>query len=484
VSIDVWAELAIAKDSDRDTIRRAYASRLRTINSEDDAEAFQRLRAAYEQALRSTAQPQPQPPSPQNPPTILTTARQPVVGDTLVDPQVEERARLRRGFEGLASLLLTRLKSPDPANRDTAASVLERLLASPALDDLTLTASTELWVAHQIVAHVPQSDPLIPIAAAHFGWNRGGYRVAFPAVGAVLRRCEELAFVQAVAQPSHALHRGWKALTRPAKQPWRRRLDAFRPVVQDSVRTMLVRMKERPGLRLQANAEALSWWEDYTSKPQVEQSLVFAPFCVIAACALLTGIAGRPLPRPLHIFLAFPLGICAALLYGALARRWLVARVATVAERSRSLTGIAAFALLPFAAMAMPQSAIGLIESAVLGIVIATFVDIAMPVRGDTSIAALRLDRGWAGQLALFCIAIVFTSAMPTEKLASWIVVLAAIAVGWWRATPRLAAFMYLFAARKRRQLVIGLVGAGWLLAVLLFVLQATPDPFPPGLGL
>ena len=46
-----WSVLGIAPSRDRATIRRAYAARLKHANPEDDSEAFQSLRQAYERAL-------------------------------------------------------------------------------------------------------------------------------------------------------------------------------------------------------------------------------------------------------------------------------------------------------------------------------------------------------------------------------------------------------------------------------------------------
>lgn len=46
---EVWAELGIGPVDDRRAVRRAYAARLKTIR--DDAEAFKKLRSAYEAAL-------------------------------------------------------------------------------------------------------------------------------------------------------------------------------------------------------------------------------------------------------------------------------------------------------------------------------------------------------------------------------------------------------------------------------------------------
>jgi hypothetical protein len=50
--MDIWRELSIAPTSDARAVRRAYARRLKEVHPEDDPEGFERLRRAYELAMR------------------------------------------------------------------------------------------------------------------------------------------------------------------------------------------------------------------------------------------------------------------------------------------------------------------------------------------------------------------------------------------------------------------------------------------------
>lgn len=52
--MDCWNILGISPDADMGAIKRAYAAKLKRSRPEDDAEAFNELRCAYEQAVEQT----------------------------------------------------------------------------------------------------------------------------------------------------------------------------------------------------------------------------------------------------------------------------------------------------------------------------------------------------------------------------------------------------------------------------------------------
>jgi hypothetical protein len=71
---DIWQELGVAPTTDAKAIRRAYAVRLRAMDVDREPEAFQKLRAAYETALRrSTARPT----APKKPPDTAWSSEPP-----------------------------------------------------------------------------------------------------------------------------------------------------------------------------------------------------------------------------------------------------------------------------------------------------------------------------------------------------------------------------------------------------------------------
>lgn len=181
MSDDAWATLGLARTSDRDQIRRAYARQLRATNPEDDPDGFKALRTAYESA-RAQAEwgfdddyddGDSDGDESGHDAVEVTATTAPLQIDSngwdlpdaapaeiIADPELDE---LQVHVDALAASVETAWGS-DPA-------LLDALLASPAMERLSERAWVETWVARLIVDNEPKGDALIAPAIAAFGWD-------------------------------------------------------------------------------------------------------------------------------------------------------------------------------------------------------------------------------------------------------------------------------------------------------------------------
>lgn len=197
----VWAELGVERTSDVGVIRRAYAARLKLTNPEDDGEAFQRLRAAYDHALawarRAARRPAPSPEAEveAEPPEVVQ-APEPVAEA----PAPEKPAAPAVPVHVARLWSLQAVLRPDtPPQAMTAA--FHDVVDGQEMDDIGVALEVERALAELVASRVPLSDPLVKPLIARFGWSETAQlRPGDEAKAYVLRRAAELEVQERMAR--------------------------------------------------------------------------------------------------------------------------------------------------------------------------------------------------------------------------------------------------------------------------------------------
>lgn len=128
----IWAELGISPTTDATAIRKAYATRLRTVQAASDDAAFARLRQAYEQARAAT--------SPAAPPAAAA------VHEHESAPEFASRETPEPSFAEQATAIVTPWKPRLRPLADDSERLSADILATVARLDLALRE----WVEHEL----------------------------------------------------------------------------------------------------------------------------------------------------------------------------------------------------------------------------------------------------------------------------------------------------------------------------------------------
>lgn len=345
----IWSTLGIEQTTDTTAIRRAYAARLKLTNPEDDAEAFQVLRKAYDQALAraggrggrtvrivASSSPGPMPesgPQAQSEPEPAPSIKpRPAPEPQMVDParlamQAEAQAVRQQTAELSAALKhLVALARARPVDDDALAAALAAVLGSPALDSISAYNDAEARVADLILRNAPFADRLIERAVSHFGWDTGRSGIAAHAGKAIVGRWATLKYWDRLVKPASALHSAYLALTR---KPDRRRQYAYRlslSLTREVGELLSIAQHDHSALLERFDPDALAWWRKRLSEPRLPPgvflTILFAP-PVIAFFSAVEWTKGRDAiglwPLCLAIYtssVAAASGLAAGWLYG------------------------------------------------------------------------------------------------------------------------------------------------------------------------
>lgn len=302
-----WKLLGIEPCDDERAVKRAYAAKLKSINPDEDVEGFGRLRLALKSA-RQDARWRKElaergdavdddfdeddiflaPADTFIPADAVAAAisvdrdlaRSDNSGEDLgieddgygdpgefeYEPAEPDPTQIK--FRELNKLLISDYFSA--SEQEQALELLDQILSDERIDEIAYAERVEGALADLLVYTTPNSDNLIRVADKHFNW-RAEMDAANPRwrVYEVARRADDLAAIDAMADPEHRWHEAYNALI---KGPPRIHSLADRLRLQPVVRELIASLRHHhPDLEAQFNPEILDRWaEAGSSAPPAE----------------------------------------------------------------------------------------------------------------------------------------------------------------------------------------------------------------------
>jgi hypothetical protein len=283
----VWQALGISPTREIADIRRAYAARLKECHPEENPEGFQRLRAAYEAALRAARGAADATSS--LPPTAVREATAQVPPSAPSSGAISSQASDEdlRHFEGTVGRLEQLLRTPGQPDQATLEGALTAVLDSPGAFHVGTWSVLDRRLARLLVEAVPKSDPILDTVVQRLGWAHADVVTArAKEVVAIVTRVADLATVAKLRSGRDADARVFHLFSQPAPKSWLvRRVKAvyFDPAVRDFINKTL---RARPTLAQWLDKASVDIWLKIFWRPHVsERGLVAMP--IFSALALI-----------------------------------------------------------------------------------------------------------------------------------------------------------------------------------------------------
>ena len=332
----IWETLGVAATRDEVEIRRAYARKLKVTDAEENVEAFQLLRAAYETALRLARQPQltivaaPAPAPAAAPvtanPAAIASAPAPSGNqgndEANNDATVAEirRASAAAAAAGTASpaaapvsgtgtaraaaparatALEAAAYQPSPGANDVAAmrsaldalrlallptanvdevqlkQLLEGVIEIAARGSLALQHDAENMLAQLIVATSPRSDALLDPCILRFNWVKHETDLSpNRVVVAVLARRRDVGALADLKVREDGLGKAFLRLSQPTNSLLRWWRANFAEARRWPELLLLNLLKDKhPRLLAELNVAEVAWWERFLARPKFSYGL-------------------------------------------------------------------------------------------------------------------------------------------------------------------------------------------------------------------
>jgi hypothetical protein len=273
----IWQTLGIPATSDVATIRKAYAARLRECHPEEDPAGFQRLRAAYETALRAARGAIAAAPPERAtglPAETVPIAVAPVPSVAVAPTEAEGD---QKQFEAALSNLARLLKAPGDTDPETLERALDSVLNNPGAFHVGNWSGLDRRLAQLLLESIPRSDAIAATVVQRLRWNHADVATRRSnEVLAVVTRVADLDAVAKLRVGTDPDARAFQLLSQAAPTSWLvRRVKVF--FVGQAVRDFLQKtVPARPTLTLWLDKASVATWMKILGRPYLTRRALLA----------------------------------------------------------------------------------------------------------------------------------------------------------------------------------------------------------------